>query len=129
MKLSNNIRLLRKLRGLNQTEFGAKVQVKSETVSNYEREISKPDIDTIVKMSKFFGVTIDDLVNKDFSNQKNQPITSNRLEEPFVPYGKSNCENKLKVCQLKLEHSESKVELLERHVEVLEKYIEKIEKK
>lgn len=126
MYLKENIRFLRKLKGLNQADFGVHVDLKGETVSNYEREISKPDIDTIVKMSKFFGVSIDDLVNKDFSNQKNEP---NRVEEPFIPYGKSNCKNELEMCQLKLEHSQSKVELLQRHVEVLEKYIEKIENK
>lgn len=126
MYLQDNLRFLRKSRGYNQADFGAFIDIKGENISNYERGNTLPSITTIAKVAAFFEVTIDDLVNKNLSNKT---TTSNRVEEPFVPYGKSNCENKLKVCQLKLEHSEAKVELLERHIEVLEKYIERIEKK
>lgn len=126
MYLQSNLRFLRKSRGYNQSDFGAFIDIKGENISNYERGNTLPSIITIAKVAAFFEVTIDTLVNKDLSNQGN---ISNRVEEPFIPYGKSNCKNELEMCQLKLEHSQSKVELLQRHVEVLEKYIEKIENK
>ena len=67
-----NIRLLRKSRKLNQQEFGAIVGVGTSTAAAWENEnISLyPKVQVVDKICKEFGITSNDLFNKDLSKTK-----------------------------------------------------------
>lgn len=64
MYFSQNLQLLRKVKGLKQDEIQG---FKGPQWSNYERGESKPNFDDLVAISKFFEINIDDLLNKDLS--------------------------------------------------------------
>ena len=42
-----------------------KCGISSNTWSNYENNVSRPDLDKIIELSKIFGVNLDDLLLKD----------------------------------------------------------------
>jgi transcriptional regulator with XRE-family HTH domain len=57
-----NLKKIRKDRGIKQSEVARAIQVDQGTLSRYERGESKPDADTLKKLSEFFDVAIDYLV-------------------------------------------------------------------
>jgi DNA-binding XRE family transcriptional regulator len=67
-----NLRLLRKSRKLNQQEFGAIVGVGTSTAAAWENENihSTPKVQVVDKICKEFGITSNDLFNKDLSKTK-----------------------------------------------------------
>lgn len=71
---SSNILQLRKNKGLNQTKLASILNLKRNTLSNYETRHTEPDISTIINFAKFFGISLDDLILSDLSrthlNQK-----------------------------------------------------------
>ena len=59
--LGKRIRQFRKEKGKTQGEFAAALHVSPQAVSNWERGISPPDLENLVRMASFFGVLVDDL--------------------------------------------------------------------
>lgn len=58
--LGLNILKLRRAKGLKQYELAENLGLDKDSISNYERGLVKrPPIETISKMAKFFGVTMD----------------------------------------------------------------------
>jgi transcriptional regulator with XRE-family HTH domain len=65
MFLGKNLKYLRKQRGLNQDEMQAGTGVGRGTWSNYEKEDTEPSNQTLIDISNFFGVTVDELLKVD----------------------------------------------------------------
>ena len=63
MKLSEKLRILRKNKGLNQTDVAQVIGIEQTTYSKYEKERVCPDIFTIKKLANLYGITIDQLVD------------------------------------------------------------------
>lgn len=56
------IRALRKEQGISQTELGARLGFCNQTVSFWENGKREPDLDSLVKLSKYFQVSTDYLL-------------------------------------------------------------------
>lgn len=61
MGLGENIKQLRKNKGLTQKELGELVGVKAITIRKYESNEREPNVDTLNKIATALGVTINDL--------------------------------------------------------------------
>ncbi|MFQ8602866.1 MAG: helix-turn-helix domain-containing protein [Anaerovoracaceae bacterium] len=59
MNMSDRIQYLRKTKGISQEELAYKVGVSRQAVSKWESEQSTPDLEKVIIMSDFFGVTTD----------------------------------------------------------------------
>lgn len=59
--LGENIKKLRKQRGLTQQAFAQELNVSFQAVSSWERGIAPPDLSNTVKIAEFFGVLVDEL--------------------------------------------------------------------
>lgn len=59
MNMADRIQYLRKAKGISQEELADKVGVSRQAVSKWESEQSTPDLEKIIIMSDFFGVTTD----------------------------------------------------------------------
>lgn len=59
MNMSDRIQYLRKIKGISQEELAYKVGVSRQAVSKWESEQSTPDLEKVIIMSDFFGVTTD----------------------------------------------------------------------
>jgi len=62
MNLSDRIQYLRKARGISQEGLADQLGVSRQAVSKWESEQSMPDLDKIISMSDYFGVTTDYLL-------------------------------------------------------------------
>lgn len=65
MQVGKQIARIRKERGMSQEQFGQYFHVTRQTVSNWENSKSYPDLETLVKMSELFDVTLDSLLKGD----------------------------------------------------------------
>ncbi len=64
------LRLIRKERGLNQLKVAMDLNMSREALSHYENGKRNPDIDTLRRMSEYFNVSIDFLINgKEFEKK------------------------------------------------------------
>lgn len=63
MYFSENLTKLRKGRGWSQEDLADKLDISRQAVSKWEVGSSKPDIDNLMKLSKLFSKSIDELVN------------------------------------------------------------------
>lgn len=62
--IGERIKELRKERGLTQNEFAEAANVSFQAVSNWERGISTPDLENLVRISSYFGVLVDFLLRE-----------------------------------------------------------------
>lgn len=60
--ISKNIRLLRLKQNITQDELAEKLFVSRQTISNYETGRSRPDIDTLMRISEILNVDVQDLL-------------------------------------------------------------------
>ena len=59
MNMADRIQYLRKAKGISQEELADKVGVSRQAVSKWESEQSTPDLEKVIILSDFFGVTTD----------------------------------------------------------------------
>lgn len=67
MSLSNTLIELRKQKGISQENFAALFGVSRQAVSKWETGESMPDIDKLEKISRYYGLTIDQLIHGEVS--------------------------------------------------------------
>lgn len=79
---SENINYLRKAKGLNQSDMPDILGIQRSTWANYENGATEPPIDTILKISRYFGISLDDLMLKKLDSDKYQSF----VDEGTPPY-------------------------------------------
>ncbi len=70
MKLNEKIIKLRKEKGLSQEELGNEINVSRQAVSKWEAEQTKPDIDKLKEIAKFFDVSYEYLLNDEIESDE-----------------------------------------------------------
>ncbi len=75
--IGENISSVRKSAGMTQEKLAEAMMVTPQAVSKWETDASYPDIDTVNRMAKLFGVTVDYLLN---GNQE-QPVLKEAAPE------------------------------------------------
>ena len=68
MYFSSNLKFLRKRKGRTQDEVAYNIEMKRSTLSGYENEVSQPNIEALLAFSKYYGISIDNLLKIDLSN-------------------------------------------------------------
>ena len=118
--LSKNLRFLREKRGLTLDQLN-QLSIKKGTLSNYELGKTEPKIETLIDLSNFFGVSINDLLTID--------LEKNSKENGKV-YGKDNEQsadfNTDLTVQLLSEQLKSQSKLLESQAKQIESLLAQI---
>lgn len=70
MFLKENIKFLRKKQGWTQAELANALDITESAVGNYELGLREPGLETVIKIARFFSVTIDDLLLKKMEPEK-----------------------------------------------------------
>ncbi|MCD8355007.1 MAG: helix-turn-helix domain-containing protein [Clostridia bacterium] len=60
--INENIKNARKAKGISQEEMAAQLNVVRQTVSKWERGLSVPDADVLIRISDLLGVSVNDLL-------------------------------------------------------------------
>jgi transcriptional regulator with XRE-family HTH domain len=70
--VSDNIKYLRKQRGLTQEQLAEKIGIKRSLVGAYEEGRAEPGLENLLKMSKIFDVAVDNLISENLSDPEKQ---------------------------------------------------------
>ena len=60
--ISDTLIELRKKRGVTQKELGKVLGVSNKTVSKWEKGSIEPDVASLLNLSKYYGITVDELI-------------------------------------------------------------------
>lgn len=80
MEIGNQIKQHRTAQGLSQEELAEQVYVTRQTLSNWETGKTYPDINSLLRLSDLFHVSLDELVKGDIPKMKEQ-INKNDVKE------------------------------------------------
>ncbi|MPM54047.1 HTH-type transcriptional regulator Xre [bioreactor metagenome] len=72
----DKLKELRKGKKATQDDLAAFLNIKRQTYSAYERNISLPDIPSLVKLASFFNVSVDYLISDEIKTIQNEPPLS-----------------------------------------------------
>ena len=85
MELHENLARLRKEKGLSQLELAEELNVTRQAVSRWETGAAVPMVDTLVQLSRLYGVTVDDLLLNDVHLPEKQPVPEEPPKEDPPP--------------------------------------------
>lgn len=82
-KVGNRIAEMRREKSLTQAQLAALVNVSHQAVSKWESGQTLPDIETLVRLTAFFGVTVEQLLSNDENSEVNMNNEENfeKIEE------------------------------------------------
>ena len=80
----DNLYTLRKQRGLSQDEFAEKMGVSRQAISKWERNESYPDTENLIAIAKFFGVSIDDMINTSLDHGTEDTISNDTVSADVI---------------------------------------------
>lgn len=76
-----NLKYLRKLRGMTQEEFAARLGIKRSLLGAYEEERAEPRIEVLEIISDQFKISLDELLRSDLSEQKGNYLAKRRAQK------------------------------------------------
>lgn len=89
MKLSYNLKKIRKENNLSQEQLAEKLGVSRQAVSKWESEQSYPEMDKVLLICKLFNYNMDELMNenvKEVDEEKQSKININKYIEDFFAF-------------------------------------------
>ena len=66
--LAENLKILRKQKGFSQEELAVRVNVVRQTVSKWEKGLSVPDADIVVKLAEVLDVSVNELLGEEIKS-------------------------------------------------------------
>lgn len=83
MKIGERLKEARMQSGLTQEKVSEEIQVSRQTISNWENEKSYPDIISVIRLSNFYNVSLDELLKNDdgmieYLDKSTNTVKSNR---------------------------------------------------
>ena len=89
MKLSDNIKIIRKENNLSQEQLAEQLGVSRQAVSKWESGQSYPEMDKVLLICKLYNYNIDELMNeniKEVSDTKQSKININKYIDDFFAF-------------------------------------------
>ena len=89
MNLGENLKNIRKEHNLSQEQIAEKLGVSRQSVSKWESNQAYPEMDKMIQICQLFNLNIDDLLNQDIKEIKNNKQTKsniNKFIDDFLDY-------------------------------------------
>ena len=77
--LQENLRSIRKSKGFSQEELAARLGVVRQTVSKWEKGLSVPDADILIRIAELFEVTVSELLGANIHSGTDQNTVAEQL--------------------------------------------------
>lgn len=76
---NENLKTLRKTRGLSQEEVAIRLNVVRQTISKWEKGLSVPDADMLIRIAETFEVSVSELLGSRLDNETDINIVAEQL--------------------------------------------------
>ena len=89
MNLKENLKNIRRDHNLSQEQLAEKLNVSRQSVSKWESGTAYPEMDKVIQLCKLFDLNIDDLLNQDIKevkNNKQSKTNLNKFVDEFFVY-------------------------------------------
>ncbi|KLI77048.1 MULTISPECIES: helix-turn-helix domain-containing protein [Lacticaseibacillus] len=80
MQLSDKLKLARQQQHLTQTQVAEQLHVSAKTISSWENARSFPDVGTLVSISDFYNISLDQLLREDFTMMEHYETISKQAQ-------------------------------------------------
>ena len=77
---SENLKTLRKQKGFSQEELASRLHVVRQTISKWEKNLSVPDADTLIRLAEILEVSVSELLGSKIET-KNGNVTNDVAEK------------------------------------------------
>ena len=84
IQLANNLRFLRTKHKLTQDDLSSLLNISRQAYSNYETSKRTPDLDSLLHISRFYRISIDELVLDNL--QSTYHTRALKTGEEYIPY-------------------------------------------
>ena len=84
LQLANNLRFLRTKHKLTQDDLSSLLNISRQAYSNYETSKRTPDLDSLLHISRFYRISIDELVLDNL--QSTYHTSALKTGEEYIPY-------------------------------------------
>ena len=84
IQLANNLRFLRTKHKLTQDDLSSLLNISRQAYSNYETSKRTPDLDSLLHISRFYRISIDELVLDNL--QSTYHTSALKTGEEYIPY-------------------------------------------
>ncbi|MFU0825977.1 MAG: HTH cro/C1-type domain-containing protein [Lachnoclostridium sp.] len=93
MSFGSNLEKLRKERKISQSKLGNALGITQQMISSYEKNISSPNIETLIKIADYFQISIDRLVGHTVKSEAplSYKVQFDQLFDSFSPEDKERC--------------------------------------
>ena len=81
MRVVKNLKMLRNQMGISQQGLADALGISQHSVNRYENHKVEPDIDTLIKIADFFGVSVDHLIGRTAFNTLSELSSSPFLQK------------------------------------------------
>lgn len=76
---TENLKSIRKARGLTQDELAVRLNVVRQTISKWEKGLSVPDAEMLIKIAEVFEVSVSELLGAKVENETSQNDIAEQL--------------------------------------------------
>ena len=76
---SENLKALRKQKGFSQEELATRLHVVRQTVSKWEKNLSVPDADTLIRLAEILEVSVSELLGAKIENENTASDVAEQL--------------------------------------------------
>lgn len=77
--LSKNLKIFRERKGLTQENVAEALNVVRQTISKWEKGISVPDADMLIRLAEVLDVSVSELIGSDVTDEKNEDMIAVEL--------------------------------------------------
>jgi putative transcriptional regulator len=77
--LAENIKTLRKAKGFSQDELAMRLNVVRQTISKWEKGLSVPDANLLIRLAETFEVSVSELLGAKIENEQELGIVAEQL--------------------------------------------------
>ena len=78
---SKNLKTLRKQKGFSQEELASRLHVVRQTISKWEKNLSVPDADTLIRLAEILEVSVSELLGSKIENENGNGNVTNDVAE------------------------------------------------
>ena len=78
---SKNLKTLRKQKGFSQEELASRLHVVRQTISKWEKNLSVPDADTLIRLAEILEVSVSELLGSKIENENEIGNVTNDVAE------------------------------------------------
>lgn len=78
---SKNLKTLRKQKGFSQEKLASRLHVVRQTISKWEKNLSVPDADTLIRLAEILEVSVSELLGSKIENENENGNVTNDVAE------------------------------------------------